>query len=269
MTVQPVFHMFPDTGRLRLASQATGGLVPFLVDPTVTPWFLQVVAIGPNCAALGGRAPDLELKVDKGLITSVPAAPETAPVNDGAGHRVATASWTRDTDDVFTVEVDMAGLGVARTWQLRIINTAPEELGFVWTSAGSVQDATHPRLVMEPRVEVEVQVGFAVPDVTVPVANIGTGPLIFTDPVKTDLGAGYSLKSRPDSVAPNSCDALVLAVTKDSFHGPSLVEPFVLDCNEPVSVNKTLLPTRLQTPFGPLLTDRPTVRPTDRPTGEG
>ncbi|SOB86325.1 hypothetical protein [Streptomyces sp. 1331.2] len=246
--MQPTFQMFPATGQLRLTTQATSGLVPFLVDPTVNPWFLRVVAIGPNCAALRGRAPDIELRADTGLITAVTPAPETATIPDGNGNPVAKASWVRDDTDVFTVKLDILSLGVAHTWQLRLTNTDPQELGFVWTSAGDVVDATRPRLAMANSVEAKPVSGFAPDDVTVPVANIGPGPLTLTDPVGTKLGAGFVLKVRPDTVAPNACDTLVLGVAPivGALAGPPQHATFVLACDDPVNAEKTLQLTRTE-----------------------
>ncbi len=77
-----------------------------------------------------------------------------------------------------------------------------------------------------------------------PVANIGTGPLTFADPVQTDLGAGFVLRSRPFSVAPNACDTLVLGAAMASFAGPTQTATFVLNCNDSVTEEKTLHLTR-------------------------
>ncbi|MFJ9446211.1 hypothetical protein ACIRRH_30780 [Kitasatospora sp. NPDC101235] len=242
--MEPVFKMFPDTGQLRLANRATTGLVAFDVDPPAPTWFLQVVAIGPDCAPLGGRAPDIELRAGTGLITTVPQSPATASIADESGKQVASASWTRDPTDVFTVELDIADPDL-RTWNVRITNNDPEELGFVWTSAGSVTDGQQPRLAMNTTVHVTVR-GTA-PDVTVPVANIGPGTLTFRGAAGTEMGAGFSLKSFPASLTTNACGRLVLGVAAGGpFAEPLQSRNFTLDCNDTVAANRTLQLSRDQ-----------------------
>ncbi|MFJ9446213.1 hypothetical protein ACIRRH_30790 [Kitasatospora sp. NPDC101235] len=243
--VTPAFRMFPDTDRLRLANRATSGLVPFDVDPMASTWFVLVVAVGPNCRPLGGRAPDIELQAGDGFLTLVPQSPATAAIADETGQQVASASWTRDHADVFTVQLDISGPDM-RTWAVRITNNDPEELGFVWTSAGSVTDARQPRLVLtNASVDAKVEVGVPAPDILLPFANIGTGVLTFNGPVGADLGAGFALKNVPTGVAPNACDRLVLGVSSAAV-GSDLTVTVVLDCNEPVAQAKTLRLSRTE-----------------------
>ncbi|MBV6696726.1 hypothetical protein KV557_06250 [Kitasatospora aureofaciens] len=255
--MKPVFQMFPASGQLRLATQAASGLAPFDVDSTASSWFLRVVAIGPTvpggpkCEPLGGRAPTIELRAGTGLITAVPGSPDKAAIADETGREVATASWTREPTDVFTVQLDISSPDI-RTWRVRITNNDPEELGFVWTSAGTVADAQQPRIVMKTSVQVTVRAGFATEDIPVPVANIGTGTLTFAEQAEADLGAGFVLKNLPNSVAPNACDKLMIGVTPASgpFAAPDQTASHVLLCNDPVDQEKTLQLSRRQEKAG-------------------
>ncbi|MEU5431811.1 hypothetical protein AB0G73_00350 [Streptomyces sp. NPDC020719] len=243
-----VFQMFPTADRVTLGNQATTGLVPFLVDTTASTWFLQVVAIGPNCEPLGGRAPDIELRAGKGLITALPQSPATAAIADETGNQVATASWTRDHTDVFTVQVDISSPD-NRAWNVRITNNDPQQLSFVWTSAGSVTDGQQPRLVMNTSVQVKVQ-GTA-PDMHVPIANIGPGALTFNGSGDVPMGAGFTLKSFPAVLAPNACGELVLGVAPGGpFAEPTQNAAFTLDCNDAADQEKTLQLQRLQVKTG-------------------
>ncbi|MEU6239196.1 hypothetical protein [Kitasatospora sp. NPDC047058] len=240
--------MFPDTGQLRLAKDATTGLVAFGVDPTASSWFLQVVSIGPNCQPLRGRAPDLEIRAGQGLITAVPQAPAEAAIPDETGTSAATASWTRDTTDVFTLQLKIAGHGVP-AWSLRITNNDPQELGFVWTSARSAGDGRQPRIQMDTTVHVTVR-GTA-PDRVVPMANIGPGTLTIAGSAGADMGAGFTLKSFPAGLAPNACGQLVLKVAPGgSSAAPTQTASFTLNCNDTVIEEKTLHLTREQLKSG-------------------
>ncbi|MFF9642962.1 hypothetical protein [Kitasatospora aureofaciens] len=240
--------MFPDTGQLRLANLATSGLVAFDVDQVATAWTLLVVALGPNCAALRGRPPDLELRAGTGLITTVPQAPSTATITDETGKPVGTASWTRDTTDVFTVQIDISSPD-DRSWGLRITNTDPEELGFVWSSAKDVRNAQQPRVVLNPTaLQTTVAVAEVPADLSVPISNIGTGPLVINGQADQDMGAGFLLKSFPTSLAPNACDHLQIGITGVTGAPDHLVQTatFVLDCNDPVSQEVTLSLSRVE-----------------------
>ncbi|MER7766885.1 hypothetical protein [Kitasatospora sp. NPDC096140] len=234
--------MFPDTGQVRLANQATTGLVAFDVDPTVSPWFLHVVAVGPNCQPLRGRAPDIELRAGQGLITAVPQQPAEAAVPDETGRTVATASWTRDTADVFTVQVEISDPGVS-TWNLRITNNDPQELGFVWTSAPSDAEGRQPRIQMATSLHVNVLETTA--DQVVPVANIGPGTLTFGGSADTDMGAGFVLHSFPASLATNTCDRIVIRIASGGqFAADTATANFTLNCNDTVAGEKTFQLTR-------------------------
>lgn len=235
-------EMFPDTGQLRLAKLATTSLVPFDVDTTATSWALLVAVIGPNCAPLRGRAPDIELRAGSGLITPVPQDPGTVTITDETGTEVATASWTRDPTDVFTVRLDISNPD-DRHWAIRLTNNDPEELGFVWSSAETIEDARRPRIVMDTTpLHRTVAVGEASADISIPIANIGTGPLDIVGQGDQDMGAGYILRNFPTSLAPNACDHLQIGVTAAAVP-PRTAEQtatFVLDCNDPVAQEITL-----------------------------
>ncbi|MFJ9446212.1 hypothetical protein ACIRRH_30785 [Kitasatospora sp. NPDC101235] len=220
------------------------------MDPAASSWFLLVTAVGPDCRPsdcrpMGGRPPDIELRAGTGLITAVPKSPATATIADESGKQVASASWTRDSDDVFTVELDITDPDL-RTWSVRITNNDPEEVGFVWTSAGSVADGRQPRLVPAANapIRTNVEIGLAQADIPIPIANIGTGPLRFKGPVGTDLGAGYSLKSFPTSLAPNASDKLTLGVS--SAKAAQMTATCVLECNDPLDADKTLRLSRTE-----------------------
>ncbi|MER7582390.1 hypothetical protein [Kitasatospora sp. NPDC097691] len=243
-----VFQMFPGIGQIRLAKQATTGLVAFDVDPTVSPWFLQVVAVGPSCQPLRGRAPDIELRAGQGLITAVPQQPAKAAVPDETGKTVATASWTRDATDVFTVQLEIDDPGVA-AWNLRITNNDPQELGFVWTSAPSDAEGRQPRIQMATSLDVNVLETTA--DQVVPVANIGPGTLTFGGSADMDMGAGFVLHSFPAGLPTNTCGQIVIRIASGGqFAVPSQTAHFTLDCNDTVAGEKTLQLTREQKKVG-------------------
>ncbi|MER6300380.1 hypothetical protein ABT247_12510 [Kitasatospora sp. NPDC001539] len=235
-------EMFPDTGRLQLANGATSGPVPFTVDPAAATWVLLIVAIGPDCAPLGGRAPDIELRADAGLITAVPQAPATADILDRiGGSPVATASWTRDADDVFTVQLAVSD-PADRDWSVRITNTDPQELGFVWSSEGTVKRARQARPELDTSVQTTVLTGRTPADILVPIADIGPGPMEFTATAGQPMGAGFVLKSFPAGLAPNACGKLRIGVTPatGTFPGPPENATFNLTYRDPVERSVTL-----------------------------
>ncbi|MEV7392557.1 MULTISPECIES: hypothetical protein [unclassified Streptomyces] len=241
-------EMFPATDRLTLAYQATSGLVPFDLDPSVLTWCVAVVALGPNCAPLGGRAPDLELRAGTGLITLVPHAPATVPITDENGIEAATASWQRDPRDVFTMTLTASDLR-ARTWSLRITNNDPQELGFVWSS-GAAPDVHQPRIALG-RTALQSTVAVAdtlPPDTLVPISNIGTGPLNIVAQGGQDIGAGYQLKEFPKGLAPNECSQLKIGVVPatDPPDSNTQTASFTLNCNDPVTQEITLQLSRTE-----------------------
>lgn len=234
--------MFPGTGQVRLAKQATTGLVAFPVDSAASTWFLHVVAVGPNCQPLGGRAPDIELRAGQGLITAVPQQPAEVAVPDETGKTVATASWTRDASDVFTVQLEISDPGVS-AWNLRLTNNDPQELGFVWTSAHSIEEGRQPRIQMATSLHVNVLETTA--DQVVPVANIGPGTLTFGGSADTDMGAGFLLHSFPTSLATNTCGQIVIRIAPGGqFAAPSETANFTLNCNDTAMGEKTVQLTR-------------------------
>ncbi|MFD7449187.1 hypothetical protein [Kitasatospora sp. NPDC059827] len=234
--------IFPDTGQIRLANLATTGVLPFVVDQTATAWALLVVALGPNCAPLGGKAPDIELRAGTGPLTSIPKAPAAASLVDETGAAVGTASWTRDAFDVFTVPIDITNPD-DRPWSLRITNVDPQELGFVWSTAASADKARQPRIVMDTTpLRTTVAVSETLPRVSVPISNIGTGPLTINSRADQAMGAGYLLSDVPPSIPPNGCDRLGITVTPASVPpaAATVTATFVLDCDDPVAREVTL-----------------------------
>lgn len=242
----PVNHMFPDTGQFRLANQASTDVVPFVVDKSKTQWFLQVIAIGPP---YGGRAPDIEIQVGGGMLTIIPQNVKVA-IRDVDGFPIANASWSRDlSTDVFTVKLEIVG-GSYEHWNVRITNTDPEELGFVWTSAATIEQGKKPRIQMDTTLRVATVHG-AAPDQVVPVSNIGPGELTFAEPADTDMGAGFVLKSFPKSIAPNGRDHLEISVTPgDPFAASDETAAYILNCNDPADEEKTLRLARQQAKEG-------------------
>ncbi|MFF1792087.1 hypothetical protein ACFVX9_37210 [Kitasatospora sp. NPDC058243] len=234
--------IFPDTGQLRLADQATSGLLPLVVDKVATSWSVLVVALGPNCAPLGARPPDIELRAGSGALTTVAQAPATSSIVDGTGSAVGTASWTRDANDVFTVQIDISNPG-ERPWGLRITNTDPQELGFVWSTGKTPAKAQQPRIILDRTpLRMTVALGETVPDITIPISNIGTGPLHVNGPGDQPMGAGYVLKNFPASLPPNACDHLQIGISPVSEPIVTSLQTadFVLPCNDPVTQEVTL-----------------------------
>ncbi|MBD0692923.1 hypothetical protein [Streptomyces sp. CBMA123] len=234
--------IFPDTGQIRLAHLASTGVLPFVVDPPAAAWALLVVALGPNCAPVGARPPQIEIQARNGPLASVPEAPATASVVDQALAPVGSASWHRLGFDVFAVQIDITDPS-DRPWAVRFTNTDPVELGFVWSTASSPERAQQPRIVMDTTpIQRTVLVGTALPDIVIPISNIGTGPLTINGAADQPMGAGYVLKDFPLPLQPNGCDHLTIGITAASLPPvTSTVDAtFVLDCNDPVEQEVTL-----------------------------
>ncbi|MHA7962277.1 hypothetical protein ACX9I7_31570 [Streptomyces sp. L500] len=242
--------IFPDTGQIRLAHLASTGVFPFVVDQVAEAWALLVVALGPDCAPLGARPPQIEIQADSGPLTSIPEAPATASIVDKALKEVGTASWTRAGFDVFTVKITITN-PADRPWAVRFTNTDPVELGFVWSTASSPEKAAQPRIVMDTTpLRSTVIVGAALPEISIPISNIGTGPLTINGSGDQPMGAGYVLKSFVTPLPPNSCDHLQIGVTAASIPPvtSTVTATFVLDCNDPVEKEVTLSLARTEKP---------------------
>ncbi|MFF2079656.1 hypothetical protein ACFVXG_33475 [Kitasatospora sp. NPDC058162] len=242
--------IFPDivTGKIRLANLASTNVSPFVVDQVATAWALLVVAIGPNCAPLGARPPQIEIQAGHGPLTGIPAAPATASIVDQSLAAVGTASWTPAGFDVFAVTIDITNPD-DRPWAVRFTNTDPVELGFVWSTASSVKTAPQPRIVMDTTpLQRIVNVGAALPDISIPISNIGTGPLTVNDRGDQAMGAGYVLKDFPNPLQPNGCSHLRIGITAASVPPvtSTVTATFVLDCNDPVDQEVTLQLSRTE-----------------------
>ncbi|MFE0520864.1 hypothetical protein [Streptomyces sp. NPDC058954] len=211
-------------------------------DATVM--YLRLLVVGPHCHSLGGAAPLIQLRAGSAVMADVPAAPGQVdiPGENADGKPAGAASYTRGkTDDVFTVKIDVLDEGVP-LWQVRITNTESQELGFVWTTAEDPGDAAQPRMSMPH--DLEMSVAHKVPaNIIQTVANIGPGPLVFTDPAGTELGGGFTLEKVPERVEPNQCGTIEISVdstisdlTFDSTESTTCV----LGCNDRDRRNTTL-----------------------------
>ncbi|MEU4117069.1 hypothetical protein AB0F71_21535 [Kitasatospora sp. NPDC028055] len=244
--------IFPDTGQIRLAHLASSEVSPFVVDQVATAWALLVVAIGPDCAPLGARPPQIEIQtgtrpagpgpVRHGPLTDIPQAPATASIVDETLAAVGTASWTRGPFDVFAVTIHITNPD-DRPWAVRFTNTDPVELGFVWSTAASADKARQPRVVMDTTpLRTTAIVGKAQPTISIPISNIGTGPLTINSKADQAMGAGYRLHTVPPSIPPNGCDHLDITVDAASVPPATamVTATFVLDCDDPVTREVTL-----------------------------
>ncbi|MFE5657699.1 hypothetical protein ACFQ9H_16140 [Streptomyces sp. NPDC056517] len=176
--------------------------------------FLRLIALGPGCEPHGGAAPTIELRAGKGALTTVPPATEDEPpppITDEFGTLVGTATWTRELRDVFLVRLEINDLN-ERMWRVQITNTISRELGFVWVTSDLDEDTLQPRLSMERSHGRSALAGNPMADIVVGVANVGTGVLHFITPAGTDMGGGFLLDERPDSIPPNDCGRLVIKV---------------------------------------------------------
>ncbi|MEV4441884.1 hypothetical protein AB0K09_23315 [Streptomyces sp. NPDC049577] len=242
--VVPVFQMFPDTAPLQLAYHATSGLVPFTVPDDASDMYLRLVALGPGCESLGGAAPSIEVRAGQGEIAAVLRDPGKGSVSDESGKQVATASWTREPNDIFLIHLEILDKN-RRPWRLRITNNDPEELGFVWVASEEADSTRQPRAAMNTIINRTVLPSVAPEDITLTVANIGTASLTFSDPPGKDLGLGFTLKSLPSHIESNSCGTLVIGVSPFSaapLTGGSHTRSatYVLACNDLDASDRTL-----------------------------
>lgn len=238
--------MFPENRPLRLASRATSGLVAFLVPADATTMFLRLVAVGSGCEPLGGAAPTIELRAGTGEIAQVPRAPGEGAVHDELGNQVGTASWTRERDDIFMVELLISKKN-ARLWRVRITNNDPEELGFVWVTSEVAQDTHQPRISMQRNLGRHAVSGRPLENIVASISNVGTGPLKFRDLPGTDMGAGFTLVRVPSGIPPNGCGSIEIKVDPivASFDGPSRDETeYQLKCNVADVKDRTLFLVR-------------------------
>ncbi|MFZ3493289.1 hypothetical protein ACODT5_08675 [Streptomyces sp. 5.8] len=231
--MDPVFQMFPEDGPLRLASRATSGLIPFLVSDKATTMFLRLIAVGSGCEPLGGAAPTIELRAGTGEIATVPRSPSEGAVHDESENQVGTASWTRERNDIFRVEL-LISKKDDRLWRVRITNNDPEELGFVWVTSDLAKDTLQPRVSMPQRsLGRHALSGRPLENIVANIANVGTAALEFRDPIGTDMGAGFTLVRRPSSIPPNECGSIEIKVAPIGHSdGPYRAEAiYTLKCN--------------------------------------
>ncbi|MFI8520269.1 hypothetical protein ACIGEZ_20940 [Streptomyces sp. NPDC085481] len=210
--------------------------------------FIRIIALGSGCEPPGGAAPIIELRAGTGELANVPRSPDEGTIRDETQTEVATATWTREVDDIFMVELTI-GKKNTRLWRLRITNNDPEELGFVWVTSEDADDARQPRISMQRGLGRTARLGEPIENIVAPIANIGTKTMKFRDRPGTDMGNGFTLVRVPESIRPNACGSIEIRVDPigASVSWPARYETeYVLKCDVVDAKDKTISLGRYQ-----------------------
>src|SRR5215217_1180438 len=206
------FHVYPDPqiAPLTLPPGQTSGSIPIEefngMDPTtgsgLNTMFIRI--------ATRGHAPEVILQADAGDPVTIPKD-QTKNFSSGPGPsgKPMTASMKQVSAGVFLLRVRFVTIPAPTPpglqWTMRLHNTNPVNAqDFTWVVASSDDEAKHPWLSM-PLAPAggtfDVPVNANPRDLSLPVQNLGTGPLEITDSAGMDLGEGFSIKTVPPPLA--------------------------------------------------------------------